>query len=391
MSTGRPCVGDDPTGDGAGAGDAHLLPDHGAHGGLGAVDLPGHAQATAGVDQRADHRIAREGVVDGDRVAVGVQQPPGPLDGGRRVAQVGELEAGRHERRGARLAGVADLEADGAGPVRQVEGAGVPAVAGHLDARHQVVGEEVEQRAAGERRADGEPHRHRAGGAGAAAPAAQVGGAERVHLAHGGVELAHAREPGGERDVGEAEVGGLDQHPRDLGASGTGQGQRTGAELGGEHPAEVARRVADPLREPVDAVAVDDAVGDQPHRAAGDVGGDVPVGAAGRRVGQAPLARAVAGGLRRGRRGVEGHVGERRRARRARGPAVDAGGAHRDVEDAVEPAVARLHRAVAGLGIERGAGRHDPIMVPHTEAFRRKTDTAAARRSGSPRVVAGRQ
>ena len=60
---------------------------------------------------------------------------------------------------------------------------------------------------------------------------------------------------------------------------------------------EVARRVADPAGQPLDAVAVDDAVGDQPHRPAGHVGRDVPVGAARRRIGQAALAGAVAGGL----------------------------------------------------------------------------------------------
>ena len=43
---------------------------------------------------------------------------------------------------------------------------------------------------------------------------------------------------------------------------------------------------------------------------------------------------------------------ERRRAGRAGGPAVDAGRAHRGVEDPVEPPVAGLHRAVAGLAVQ---------------------------------------
>ena len=69
-----------------------------------------------------------------------------------------------------------------------------------------------------------------------------------------------------------------------------------GPELAGEEAGEVARRVADPAGQALDALAVDDAVGDQPHRPAGRVGRDVPVRAARRGVGKAPLARAVAGG-----------------------------------------------------------------------------------------------
>ena len=37
--------------------------------------------------------------------------------------------------------------------------------------------------------------------------------------------------------LGELQVGGLDQHPRCLGTARAGQGERAGAELGGEQPA----------------------------------------------------------------------------------------------------------------------------------------------------------
>ena len=70
----------------------------------------------------------------------------------------------------------------------------------------------------------------------------------------------------------------------------------------------MARAVAEPLGEALDAVALDDAVGDQPHRPAGGVRGQVPLGRPGGGAGQAPLAGAVAGGLRGGRGAVEGHV-----------------------------------------------------------------------------------
>ena len=70
-----------------------------------------------------------------------------------------------------------------------------------------------------------------------------------VDLADRVVELADAGEAGRERDLGELEVGGLDQHPRGLGPAGARQGERAGAELGGEQPAQVARRVADARRQ----------------------------------------------------------------------------------------------------------------------------------------------
>ena len=73
-----------------------------------------------------------------------------------------------------------------------------------------------------------------------------------------------------------------------------------GAELGDELAVQVALAVAEPPREPGDALAVDDAVGDQPHRAADDVGAHVPLGRARRGVGPAALAGAEAGALRGG-------------------------------------------------------------------------------------------
>ena len=96
--------------------------------------------------------------------------------------------------------------------------------------------------------------------------AAQIAGRRGVHLAHRVVELADAAEPGGEGDVGHAKSAGLDQGPGGLGALRPRQRQRSGAELVGEQPIEVADAVAEPVREAGHAFTVDDAVGDQPHR-----------------------------------------------------------------------------------------------------------------------------
>ena len=241
------------------------------------------------------------------------------------------------------------------------------------------------QRATRERRAYGQPELEGAALGVLAASAAQLGRRRGVDLADRLVELTHAAEPGREGDVGRTEVGGLEQHPRGLGALGPRQRERAGAELLGEEPREVTGRVPDVAGEAVDALAVDHAVTDQPHRAAGGVGGDVPVGAARGGVGEAPLAGAEAGRL--GGRGgrVERDVVERRGAGGARRPAVDAGGADGGVEDTVEPAVAALHRAVAGLEVlvhRRVVGVMPPSwpMAPTVSGGNRTRPPAAGER-----------
>ena len=54
---------------------------------------------------------------------------------------------------------------------------------------------------------------------------------DAVHLPDRVVELPHAAEPGRERDLREAEVGRLDEHPGGLGALRAGERERAGAEL----------------------------------------------------------------------------------------------------------------------------------------------------------------
>ena len=88
------------------------------------------------------------------------------------------------------------------------------------------------------------------------------------------------------------------------------------------------------------AVAVHHAVGDQPHRAAHQVGAPIPFGRARRGVRAAALARPEAGRLGRRRRRVEAHVLALRRAGRAARPAVDAGRGDAREHPAVEARVA---------------------------------------------------
>ena len=174
---------------------------------------------------------------------------------------------------------------------------------------------------------------------------------EVAHRAHGVVELADAGEPGRERDVAERQLGGLDEHPGRLGALRPRQRQRVRADLGLQQPLELAGGVADAGGQPGDALAVDGAVGDQPHRPGHDVAAHVPLRGTGRGVGPAALAGPEAGPLggRRGR--IEPHVAGERRPDRAAGPAVDLRRQHGGDEPAVEPGVLGLDGPVAAVEI----------------------------------------
>ena len=73
------------------------------------------------------------------------------------------------------------------------------------------------------------------------APAARrsADGGQPNSAAHHVVELADAREPGGERDVGHRQVGLVDQQARGLRATGTGKSQRADTDLGDEAAVQV--------------------------------------------------------------------------------------------------------------------------------------------------------
>ena len=84
-----------------------------------------------------------------------------------------------------------------------------------------------------------------------------------------------------------------------------GEGERSGAELVGDEPRQVAAAVAEPAGETGDALAVDDAVGDEAHRPGDDFAAYVPLRRTGRGVGMAALAGPVPVLLGGGRRGEE--------------------------------------------------------------------------------------
>ncbi len=86
------------------------------------------------------------------------------------------------------------------------------------------------------------------------------------------VELPDAREARGQGELADAQVRRLEQHASRLGALRPGEGERTGADRVQQASMDVTLAVAEPRGEPADALAIDDAVGDQPHRATDEVG-----------------------------------------------------------------------------------------------------------------------
>jgi hypothetical protein len=95
--------------------------------------------------------------------------------------------------------------------------------------------------------------------------------------ADGVVELSQAGEAGREGDVVEGQRRGLDQQAGRLGPLRPGKVERSRPELFDEQPAQVSRAVGEPASEPLNAFAVDHAVGDETHRAAGHVCAQVPL------------------------------------------------------------------------------------------------------------------
>ena len=168
--------------------------------------------------------------------------------------------------------------------------------------------EEVEGEAEVVRLAVGQPQRDHAG-LGRAARAARGAQRRSACVANTSwivsLNCRTLANPARERDVGDRQVGGLEQHARGLRALGAGQRERPGADLGDQRAVHLPLGVAEPPRQAGHAVAIDDAVADQAQRPADEIAAHVPLRRAGRGVRTAPLAGAVAGALRRGRARVE--------------------------------------------------------------------------------------
>ena len=184
------------------------------------------------------------------------------------------------------------------------------------------------------------------------APRAQRARRLGEDLADRGIELADALKAGRERDAADRHVGGLEQDARRLRALGAGEREGAHADAPDQLSVDVALGVAKPASQAADALPIDDAVGDQSHRPADEVGTTVPLGRAGAGVRPTALAGPEPGCLSRGGGRVEADVLAFRSARRAARAAVDPGGADTAEEPAVEARVTGGGRLPTTLGVE---------------------------------------
>ncbi len=318
----------------------------------------GGAQPRRPGDERGECGIRAEALGDRVRVGVQVEEAAHPLGRGRQVPQVPEVQPALQPAVAGPLTDLGD-----AGAVRQVQGAPVGAVTRltrHLlDAGEGARREVVEDPGRGVGAPVSEPQGHSpapvggADGAVAGGPAGpggtQLSGGEGVDLAHRVVELPHAGEAGGERDLGGPQGGGLQQDPGGVGALGAGERDGPGTDLGVQLALDLAGAVAEARGEPGHPFPVDDPVADQPHRPADQVGARVPVGGAGHGVRAAAPAGTESSALGRGRGGEERHVPALRCGGRTARTAVDTGRGHGEEELAVEPGVATGHRLVPAV------------------------------------------
>ena len=221
---GQPRAGplDEPRRERATGGEAHLLPQHRAHGALERVPRPGDPQPGPPAHERREQRVAPEGGADGGRVRREVEHPADP--GGQRE------ERGRGSPRDAQV----DLVPPAHGAHGHRGGAGgkrdrphVAARVHPLDARDRPRAEKREGVVKAPGRAEREAQRDLAAGGrrvrlpepAQGARRAVVGPQERV------VEAAEAREARRERDLRHGEVGLVDQPLREVEPAGLGHGE----------------------------------------------------------------------------------------------------------------------------------------------------------------------
>ena len=192
-------------------------------------------------------------------------------------------------------------------------------------------------------------------GRGVVAQARPVGGRRApVDRLEGGVERPDAAEPRGERDLGHAEIGAVDQPLGALDSGGARRRERSRVEIAPEQPRQVAPSDPQPPGQRLDARLVERALVDQAERAIDRR----PRAAPGRRMlrGLGPAAQAgpKARRLGGGRAREIADVARHRLAYRADGPAVDAGRGDGDEDHAVIGRIAGKAHAFAEIEVELG-------------------------------------
>jgi hypothetical protein len=200
----------------------------------------------------------------------------------------------------------------------------------------------------------------------------QAGRCTTVGLQKRDIETAHTAKSGSKGDLGEWQVGLIDQALGGLDAAGRGDSARAGADVTDEQPAKMAGPDAQPIGQPRYRTAVEESFLDEPHPANHCRLAAEPGRAAG--CGLRPTAQAGPKssllGFRCGTK--EPDVLGQRWAHRTDRPAIDLCGADAGEENAVIAAIARNARSLTDLPIEDGSfavlRRHDESYRPNAGA-----------------------
>ena len=331
----------------------------------------GDPQPRGGLDQRAQHRHAGQRGGHRLRICVQVEEPTHPGDQHGQVREIRDPCAQPQPPRTL-------VHAQPGRAAGQAQRAGVGGGGPDLHAVHRMDREPHEQPAhvQGLAVAQGQVHLARLArcavprGPGARAARPQLLRGHVVDLADHLVALTDAREPRGERGVRDGQVRLRQQGARRLRSVGAGERERSGAEFLGQHAGEVPRGIPHAPREPQHALAVHDALGDEPHGAPHHVPAQIPLRGPRHGFRDTAFAGAVPGGVRGRARAVEAHGLAVGRARGAARAAVDPGGAHRGHELPVEAPVPGLDGPVALVerGVLRGHASHVPTPGRRTLA-----------------------
>lgn len=354
-------VGDGPTmgeqelgGEGDGERDGDKLAKDGGDGHFEGVPGAGEAEPGLGVPEGGEKGMGGERVGDEEGIGIEVEHFADAAEELEEEEGVGggdaELEVGRGG-----VVGERDFEeAEG---VVEVEEAGVGGVGDGFDAREGVAaveGEEVGKLEGGAvREREGESVVGGGALAGGAGEVAGLGGGAVEAGAEGVVETAEGMEVGGERDLGDGELGFGEELAGEVEALGLGELAGGLAEFVDEEAAEVARGDAEARGEVgvgEIGVAGEDGKGalEEGFIERRDGGGGEGCG-----FGAAAEAGAVAGFFGSGGAGEELDIFAQRFGG-ADGAAVDAGRFDADEEFAVETVIAGEQGLVEGIVVEHG-------------------------------------
>ena len=360
----------------------HLLPEHGAGGGLESIPGARGAQTGSRGNQRRQERVSREVRADRHDVRTQVEGATNAKHDGRKRAHVRKPD-GHRETRGLRQVG--DLHRSRF-PISR-NGPKIASSVDVLDAIEQAGSKVREDRLPVVGRPVPQPHGY-AGSRNGCAPEAGVGRSAqcaRRAVVEGVEDLVKATDtakPGRQRDLPHGQARLVNQVLGEQDASGPRNGRWRRAEVLVKQAAQLAAADAEALRERFNArvVAVELAFGDEREPAGHRARRTAPRGEVHRRLGPAAKAGAEAGFLRRGGGRVETAILRLCRRGRADRAAIDSRRGDRHKDASVESVIARLQGSVAGGRIRaRGCSKASRCALHLLAVFGRGWSVAVKR------------